>query len=178
MSMKIISVLSSIAVPFFVIFVISYGILNNVKVYDAFCDGAKSGIELVFNILPFIFAMTVSIGLLRDSGLLDIFTDFLSIPLSHLGIPSEILRLYIIRPFSGSAALGILTDIFESEGVNSLVSDIASTMMGATETTFYTIALYYGSIGIKKTRYTILVAIICDITAMLVSVFICNLILK
>lgn len=176
--MRIISVLSTVAVPFFVIFVISCGILKNVKVYDAFCDGAKSGLELIFKILPFIFAMTVSIGLLRDSGLLDIFTDFLSIPLSRLGIPGEILRLYIIRPFSGSAALGILTDIFESDGINSLVSDIASTMMGATETTFYTIALYYGAVGIKKTRYTVIVAMICDITAMLVAVFVCNVILK
>lgn len=175
--MRIISVLSTVAVPFFVIFVISFGIYKKVKVYDAFCDGAKSGIELIFKILPFIFAMTVSIGLLRDSGLLDIFTDFLSKPLSRLGIPSEILRLYIIRPFSGSAALGILTDIFESEGINSIVSDIASTMMGATETTFYTIALYYGSVGIKKTGYTVFVAMMCDITAMLTAVFICKLIL-
>lgn len=172
--MRIISLLSTVAVPFFVIFVIAYGLCKNIKVYDSFCEGAKSGLELVFKIMPFIFAMTISIGLLRDSGLLDILTDILSKPLSYIGIPSEILRLYIIRPFSGSAALGILTDIFESEGINSLTSDIASTMMGATETTFYTIALYYGAVGIKKTKYTLLVAMLCDVIAMICAVFICK----
>lgn len=172
--MKIISIISTVTVPIFIIFVISYGLVKGVKVYDSFCTGAKNGMELVFKILPFIFAMTISIGLFRDSGLLDILTEIIGRPLSSIGIPIEILRLYMIRPFSGSAALGMLTDIFRSSGINSLVSDIASTMMGSTETTFYTIALYYGSVGIKKTRYTLTVAIICDIVAMLCSVFICK----
>ncbi len=176
--MRIISLISTITVPFFIIFVISYALTRHVKVYDSFCTGARSGLELVFKILPFIFAMTVSVGLLRDSGLLDIFAEYLSIPLSRIGIPCEILKLYFIRPFSGSAALGILTDIFRSTGIDSHVSDIASTMMGSTETTFYTIALYFGSVGIKKTRYTVAVAMLCDLVAMLGSVFICRLLLR
>lgn len=164
-------------VPSFVIFVIIYGLTKKVKVYDAFCRGAKGGLELTVKILPFICAMLIAISILRDSGLLLLLSELLCKPLSFIGIPPEIISLYIIRPFSGSASIGMLTDIFRSAGINSLTSDIASTMMGSTETTFYTIALYFGSVGIKKTRHTIAVAAICDLVSMLTAVLVCRLLL-
>lgn len=175
--MNIISLISTLIVPVFVITVIIYGIKKKVKVYDAFCRGAKEGIELVVKILPFICAMIIAIGLVRDSGLLDSVSGALAKPLSFIGIPPEIISLYLIRPFSGSASISMLVDIFNSAGINSLTADMASTMMGSTETTFYTIALYFGSIGIKKTRYAIGVALVCDLLSMLASVLVCRILL-
>ena len=121
--------------------------------------------------------MVIAIAILRDSGLLGMLSDALSKPLSFIGVPPEIISLYLIRPFSGSASIGMLVDIFKSTGINSLTSDIASTMMGSSETTFYTIALYFGSIGIKKTRHVVAVAAICDLVSMLVAVLICRMLL-
>lgn len=176
--MRFIWLFSTVSVPILVIFVIAYGVIRGVKVYDAFCKGAKDGLLLVIKILPYICATVVSVGLLRDSGLLDIFCGALSEPLSSFGIPSEIVSLYIIRPFSSSAALGLLSDIFNTCSVNSFVADVASTMMGSTETTFYTISLYYGAVGVKKTRYTVAVAMICDAVAMISAVLFCKLLLS
>ncbi len=175
--MRIIMILSAVAVPFFVIFVIAYSAVKGVGVYDAFCKGAKEGLELVIKILPYICAMVISIGLLRDSGLMDIFCSALSKPISKLGIPPEILQVFMIRPFSASAALGVLEDIYTNCGVDSLVGFIASTMMGSSETTFYVISLYFSSVGIKKSRYAIPVALICDFVAMLIAVASCSLLL-
>ena len=175
--MNIISIISLLILPAFIIFVIIYGLTKKVKVYDAFCRGAKDGLELVGKILPFICAMVIAIGILRDSGLLGLLSNAISAPLSFIGVPPEIISLYLIRPFSGSASIGMLVDIFNSTGINSLTSDIASTMMGSSETTFYTIALYFGSIGVKKTRYAVVVAVICDLVTMLTAVLVCRMIL-
>ena len=134
-------------------------------------------LKLIIKILPFICAMIIAIGVIRDSGLLGMLSSALSKPMSFIGIPPEIISLYLIRPFSGSASISMLIDIFNSCGINSLTADMASTMMGSTETTFYTIALYFGSIGVKKTRYAVSVALICDLLSMLVSVLICRMLL-
>lgn len=172
--MSIVSIISLMLVPSFIIFIIIYGLTKKVKVYDAFCRGAKNGLELTVKILPFVCAMVMAINVLRDSGLLGLLSELLSKPLSFIGVPPEIISLYIIRPFSGSAAIGMLTDIFNTVGINSLTADMASTMMGSTETTFYTIALYFGSVGIKKTRHTVAVAAICDLVSMLTAVLVCR----
>ena len=176
--MRFIWLFSAVSVPILVIFVIAYGLIRGVKVYDEFCCGAKDGLLLVIKILPYICATVISVGLLRDSGLLDIFCDILEKPLSFIGIPPEIISLYLVRPFSSSAALGILTDIFKNCSVNSFIADVASTMMGSTETTFYTIALYFGAVNVKKTRYTVIVAMICDFVAMISAVLFCKFLLS
>lgn len=175
--MNMLSILSLLILPAFIIFVIIYGLVKKVKVYDAFCRGAKNGMDLTVKILPFICAMVIAISVLRESGLLTLISGFISKPLSFIGVPPEIIQLYLIRPFSGSASIGMLTDIFRSAGINSLTSDMASTMMGSTETTFYTIALYFGSVGIKKTRHTVMVAAACDLASMLTAVLVCRILL-
>ena len=117
--MRFIWLFSAVSVPILIIFVIAYGSIRGVKVYDAFCSGARDGLSLVIKILPYICATVISVGLLRDSGLLDILCAALEKPLAFLGIPSEIISLYLIRPFSSSAALGLLSDIFNTCSVNS-----------------------------------------------------------
>lgn len=169
--------ISVIVIPLFIVFVIIYGLFRKVKVYDAFGEGAKEGLELVIKILPFICTMMVAISVFRESGLLELLSKAISKPLSFLHIPPEIVSLFLMRPFSGSASLSMLVDIFESCGVDSFTADVASTMMGCTETTFYTIALYFGSVGIKKTRYAVAIAGFCDLLSMLLSVFFCRLLL-
>ncbi len=175
--MRIVSTLSLFVLPLFVIFVIIYGLTHRVKVYDAFCRGAAGGLSLVAKILPYVAAMTVGIALLRDSGILVMFTDALQKPLGFLGIPPDIISLWLIRPFSGSASIGVLSDILGKVGVNTLTADIASTMMGSSETTFYTIALYFGAVGIKNTRHTVAVAVMVDIATVIVAVITCRLLL-
>lgn len=175
--MTIINTISIIILPCFIAFVVIYGLMHGVKVYDAFCKGAAGGLQLVAKILPYMAAMTVAIALLRDSGMLRMITDILKKPLGFIGIPSEIISLWLIRPFSGSASLGVLSDILNDVGVNSLTADIASTMMGSSETTFYTIALYFGSVGIKNIRHTVAVAMLVDIATVLVAVLTCTLLL-
>lgn len=175
--METVELISIMFIPAVILFVIIFGITRRVKVYDAFCTGAKEGLQLVINILPFICAMMVAISVFRTSGLLEKVSSLLAKPLSFLHIPPEIISLFLMRPFSGSASVSMLVDIFKSAGVNSLTADIASTMMGCTETTFYTLALYFGSVGIKKTRYALVVAGVCDVLSMLMSVMICRLLL-
>lgn len=175
--MSVVKYAAGILVPVFILFVIIYGVAKRVNVYEAFCEGAKDGISVAVRMLPLMCAMLSAISVMRGSGLLDKVSSLLLRPLSFIGIPPEIVSLFIIRPFSGSASLGMLTDIFDSCGVNSQTALIASVLMGSTETTFYTIALYYGSVGIKKTRYTLFAAIFCDLTSLLAAVLAVRMIL-
>lgn len=159
--------LSILCVPSIILIVIISGFLGKVKVYDAFMDGAKEGLVTVFKIFPALVGLIVSIGMLRASGTLEIITNVLK-PLTDLiNMPSEVVPLALMRPLSGSGAVAVLTDIFENYGTDSFIGRCASIMMGSTETTFYTIAIYYGAVGINKVRHTIKSALIADFTGMI-----------
>ncbi len=175
--MDVIKSAAGLIIPLFILFVIIYGVAKRVNVYEAFCEGAEEGVSLAIKMLPLMCAMLSGISLFRGSGLLEMLSNAISRPLSFIGIPAEIVSLFVIRPFSGSASLGMLADIFETCGVDSETALIASVMMGSTETTFYTVALYFGSVGIKKTRYTLFAAVFCDITSMFLSVLAVRLLL-
>lgn len=165
--MKLISML---AIPVVVIGIITFGIIKRVNVYDCFVEGAKEGLENMFGIVAPLIALMMGIYMLRESGTIDIICNILNPITSLLKIPSEIIPLAILRPISGSASLAVIDDIFKNCGIESIPSKIASVMMGSTETTFYTIAVYFGSIGIKKSRHTIPSALTADFTGMLASV--------
>lgn len=152
-----------------------YGLLKNVKVYEVFVDGAKDGINTIIKIFPALLAMLVAIGVLRASGTMDILAKLL-IPITRqIGMPSEVVPLALIRPLSGSGALGIATELIKSNGADSFISKLSSVMYGSTETTFYVLAVYFGSVGVEKMRHSILAGIIADIAAILASVFYCRL---
>jgi spore maturation protein B len=173
--MAIINMISTLAIPFMIFTVISYGLYKDVKVYDCFIEGAKEGIETVIRILPPLIGLFVAIGVFRASGALDLITHGLKPITSILGIPPEVLPLALMRPVSGSASLAIVSDILANYGADSLIGRITSTMMGSTETTFYTLAIYFGSVGIKNARYTIAAALMADLTGIIVSVWVCRL---
>lgn len=161
--------ISLFAIPVFIGGFVLFGLIRGVNVYQCFTEGAKSGVESTIGIIAPLVGLTVAISMLRESGTLELITKFLSPVLSLLNIPTEVLPLAILRPISGSASLAAVNDIFSNYGPDSVIGKIASVMMGSTETTFYTIAVYFGSIGIKNTRHTIPSALSADITGILLS---------
>ena len=157
--MRIVEYLSNIAIPFSIILIITYGLLQKKKVFDIFLDGAKEGLEIVLKIFPSLVGLFVAIGALRSSGILDAIIKLI-FPISSLfRLPNEIMPLVLLRPISGSASLAVATDIMKINGVDSQIGKIVSTIMGATETTLYTIAIYTGVAKIKKTRFVLLAAL-------------------
>ena len=170
--MNIINYISSAAIPLTILIIIVYGLLEKNKVYDTFVEGAKEGIEIVFNIFPTLIGIFVAVGALRSSGILDLIIKFIA-PITNLfNIPSEIMPLALVRPISGSASMAVATDIMTTFGVDSKIGLIASTIMGSTETTLYTIAIYTSRVGVKKIRFVLAAALIADFVGMLSSVVI------
>lgn len=172
--MKIINYLSTIAVPMVILLIIVYGVIEKNKVYDTFIEGAKEGMQVVVNIFPTLVGIFLAVGALRSSGLIELIINIIKPIIETLRIPAEIMPLALLRPISGSASMAVATDIISKNGVDSLIGLIASTIMGSTETTLYTIALYTSAVGIKKIRFVLAAALIADITGMLISVAICR----
>ena len=168
--MNFINYISSVAVPFTILIIIVYGIIEKQSVFDVFLEGSKEGMQIVINIFPTLLGLFLSINILRSSGIIDTITNFALPLLNLLKVPAEILPLAILRPISGSASMAIATDIMNYFGVDSLIGLISSTIMGSTETTLYTIALYTSAVKIKKTRFVLFAALLADFASMLTSV--------
>ena len=175
--MKIVNYISTIAVPVEIIIIVIYGIADKKKVYDIFVEGATEGMSIVIKIFPTLLGIFLAVGVLRSSGLLEIITRAVSVFTNKVGFPSEVMPLAMLRPISGSASLAVATDIMKTYGVDSKIGLITSTIMGSTETTFYTIAIYTGSIGVKKIRFVLVAALIADFVGMLTSAIVWNIIL-
>lgn len=161
--------LSNYILPTIVVLIVIYGGFKGVDVFNVFIDGAKSGFKTVFNIIPSLIALLLSINMLKASGGLDVLLSLLSPIGDFLGIPRDIIPLTILSPISGSGSLGVYEGILKDFGPDSFIGRCASVMMGSTETTFYTLALYYGSIGVKKTRHTVPSALCADFTSFILS---------
>ena len=168
--MSFINYISNIAVPGTILIIIVYGIIEKQSVFDTFLDGAKEGLKIVLNIFPTLLGLFLSINVLRESGIIDAFTSLIMPILNILKIPSEILPLILLRPISGTASMAVATDIMKNFGVDSLIGLMTSTIMGSTETTLYTIALYTSAVGIKKTRFVLACALLADLAGMITSV--------
>ncbi len=170
--METINYLSNLAIPITILAILIVGIIEKNKIFNTFLDGAKEGIEITLKIFPTLVGLFVAIGALRYSGVLDFIINIISPIIKFLHIPLEIMPLAILRPISGSASIAIGTDIMNQYGVDSKIGLIVSTIMGSTETTFYTIALYTGIVGVKKIRFVLVAALIGDIIGILSSVVI------
>lgn len=162
-------------VPFMVLIIITYGYIKGIDIYTAFIEGAKEGFKTAMKIMPYLIAIFIAIGILRGSSTLGMLTNLLSPFMDLVGIPEEILPLILIRPISGSGALGIIKDIIGHYGPDSFPGVLASVMMGSSETIFYTVALYFGSIGIEDYRHTLKAALISYIISIFITIFICGL---
>ena len=150
-------------VPGIIAGVSCYGMVKGVDVYDALLQGAAKGLEILWRILPALVTLLTVTAMLRASGALDLAAELLSPLLGFLGIPPETMGLMLVRPISGSAALGVGSELITTYGPDSLIGRTAAVMLGSTETTFYTIAVYFGAAGIRKTRYAVPAALCADL---------------
>ena len=164
--------ISNYIVPGILAFITLYGLLHEVPVFDAFVSGARSGIGVAFRILPSLVALTTGVGMLRASGALDVFSYALSPLAQLLSLPVEVIPLALLRPISGSSAMVIFQDLLANFGPDSYVGRVASTMMGSTETTFYTIAIYFGASKITNTRHVLPAALTADLVGFIMSAWV------
>lgn len=151
-----------------------FGYLRGVKVYESVTEGAKEGFDVAVRIIPYMVAIFVAIGIFRESGALTIFTKLTAPLLTLIGMPVEVLPMALLRPLSGTGSFGVMSEII-SKDPDGLASFMASIVQGSTETTFYILAVYFGAIGVKKTRYALPAALIADIAGLLGSVFLTHL---
>lgn len=173
--MKLINFISNLAMPAIILLIVIYGVKEKNKVFDTFLEGAKDGIETTVSIFPTLVGLFVAVGALRSSGILNMIINIINPILTIINFPSELMPLALLRPISGSSSIAVATDIMKNCGVDSLLGTMASTIMGSTETTLYTIAIYTSCIKVKNTRFVLIAALTADIVGMLTSVAVCRL---
>jgi spore maturation protein B len=174
--MSLIDVFSQWCIPLIIFAIAGYAyFLKKVKVFEVFVEGAKEGFNVAVRIIPYLVAILFTIGIFRAGGAEGIINGIIAPVMTFLGVPPSILPLCLIRPLSGAGARGVMIDIFKQYGPDSMDGLIASVIQGSTETTFYVIAVYLGSIGVRKTRYAVPACLTGDIAGMIASVIICKL---
>ena len=161
--------LSDYVIPLLLVSAALYALWRRVDVFSALTTGAGEGLSVVLRILPPLVALLTGVYMLRASGALELLTQILTPVLTKVGIPPETVGLLLIRPVSGSGALAVGSEIMQTYGPDSAVGRTAAVMLGSTETTFYTVAVYYGAAGIRRTRHTIPAALAADITGFLAA---------
>ena len=169
------TMMSVIAIPIMISGILIHGLVKGVNLYDAFVEGAAEGFTTAIRLMPFLIGMMVAIGLFRDSGGMELLGVALTPVLAKLEVPHELLPLALMRPVSGSSALAMTTELMQNAGPDSFLGKIASTMMGSTDTTLFVLTVYFGAVGIKRTRYALAVGLIADCAGILASVYICQL---
>ena len=168
--------ISKLLLPSIVLFIVIYGIIKKVNVYDEFVDGAKESFDMFVSLFPPMLGMIFAINLFIKSNCLNYFLSFLSSVFNLLKVPLEVIPMAIMRPISGSSSLAILNNILEVNGPDSLIGKIASVMQGSTDTTLYVLTLYFGSVGIKKIKYSLWAGLLTDLFALIMSIVVVNLI--
>jgi spore maturation protein B len=151
--------------------------VKKIKVYEVFVVGAKDGFEIAVRIIPYLVAILVAVGMFRASGALDLLLRALAPLLNFVGFPPENLPLALMRPLSGSGSLGLLTDLVNEHGTDSLITKIGATMYGSSETTFYVLAVYFGSVGVVRSRHAIPAGLFADAVGAIAAVFFCKLLI-
>lgn len=158
----------------FIVGIPLYATFKKVNAFDAFIVGAKEGFSLCVSLIPYLIAILVAIGMLRASGFFELLHVWIGPYLAKIGVPDDLLPLALIRPFSGSAANGIMAELIHKNGGDSFISKAAATMMGSTETTFYVIAVYFGSVSIRRTRYAIPTGLLADLAGVVAAIVVCH----
>jgi spore maturation protein B len=172
---EVLNTVSLLAIPFIITVILIYASFKRVKVYESFVEGAKDGFNVGVRIIPYLVAILVAIGMFRASGAIELISLWLAPVLSMINMPIETLPLAIVKPLSGNGSFAIMTSIVEGNPPDSYVGWLSAVMTGSTETTFYVLAVYFGAIGIYKTRHAVPVGLLADIAGILASLFIVNL---
>lgn len=164
--------ISNLFIPFILVFVISYGLFKKTNVYESFISGVKDGFPLIMKMFPSLLAMILAINVFTNSGIVEDFFSFLKPALALLNIPFDILPIAIMRPISGSFGLALLNDLYTQYGPDSFISVLSSVIQGSSDTTIYIITLYFGTIGIKKIKYSLWAGLLADMVAVILSLII------
>ena len=169
---EIIDILSLWALPTIILIILTTAIIKKVPVYEAFIEGAKEGAKVSFNIIPYLVAIIVAVSMLRASGAIDSLANLCSGILNKIHLPADALPLAFVRSLSGSAAIGVFSDIVQNNDINSYTTKLSAIMMGCSETTFYVLTVYFGAVGIKKYRYALYTGLFADFIGIIMSVII------
>ena len=161
------------AIPVLLVLIPFVGIMRGVKVYDVFVEGAKEGFDVAVKIIPFLVGILVAIGMFRGSGAMELLLAGLRPLVDRTGFPAELVPLTILRSLTGSGSLAFTTDLIKTHGPDSLIARMAATLYGSSETTFYVLALYFGAVGIRRTRHAVPAALIGDLAAAIATVAVC-----
>ncbi|TCT11674.1 spore maturation protein B [Natranaerovirga pectinivora] len=170
--MRFVLYISEYLIPLVFIYIVGFGLISKVPLFDEFIEGAKDGFKVVFSIMPTLIGLMVAVGILRASGALDFLTMIITPVTNILKFPSEIVPIALMRTVSSSATTGLVLDLFKTYGPDSLIGRMTSIMMGCTETIFYTLSVYFLAINIRKTRYTITGALLANLAGIVFSVYI------
>lgn len=147
---------------------------RKVKVYEAFVEGARGGFEVAVRIIPYLVAILVAIGMFRASGAMELLASAIAPVTDAVGLPAETLPAALMRPLSGSGTLGVVTELMQTHGPDSFIGRLASTLYGSTETTFYVLAVYFGSVGVRRSRHAVAAGLLGDLAGVIAAVAVCR----
>ncbi len=168
--------IANLIIPIMVLFIVVYGIKHKVNVYDEFLNGATESFEMVLKIFPCLLAMILGINIFLKSGIVELLYNVINPFFKLINIPTQIFPMIIMRPISGTSTLAILNDLFKTYGPDSFIGRLASIIQGSTDTTFYVLTLYFGSIGIKKIRYSMIAGLFADFVGITAAILISKII--
>ena len=168
------NIISLWAIPALLLWILVTGMIKKIPIYEEFTDGAKDGFKVAVNIIPYLVAIIVGISMLRASGAIDMLAQAFAPVLTKIQCPAQVLPLTIVRSLSGSAALGVFSDIANTMGPDSYATKLAAVMVGSSETTFYVLAVYFGAVKISKFRYALIVGILADLIGIIAAIFVCQ----
>lgn len=167
-------IISLYTLPAILLLILTMGLFKKVPLYETFTEGAKDGFKVAVNIIPYLVAIIVAISMFRASGIIEMIGTALKPMLTHFNIPADTIPIMLVRSLSGSAALGIFSDIANNLGPDDYATKLSAVMVGSSETTFYVLAVYFGAVGISKLRYALLVGLLADFIGIVAAVWVCN----
>lgn len=177
MIQTLMNIISLWALPSIILLILTMGLLKKVPLYETFTEGAKDGFKVAVNIIPYLVAIIVAISMFRASGIIESIGELLKPALSYFNVPADTIPIMIVRSLSGSAALGVFSDIAHNLGPDAYATKLAAIMVGSSETTFYILAVYFGAVGISKLRYALIVGLLADFIGIISAILVCNFLL-
>ena len=174
MFQQIMNIASLWILPVILITILTVGLVKKVPIYEEFTEGAKDGFKVAVSIIPYLVAIMVGISMFRACGIIEMAGEFLAPVLSHFNVSADIIPIMIVRSLSGSAALGVFSDIAHNLGPDNFATTMAAVMVGSSETTFYVLAVYFGAVKVSKLRYAVIVGLLADLIGIIGAVTVCN----
>ncbi len=171
---SIMNTISLWALPVILLLILTMGLVKKVPLYETFTEGAKEGFKVSVNIIPYLVAIIVAISMFRASGIIEMIGEALQPLLAHFNVPADTIPIMLVRSLSGSAALGVFSDIANTLGPDDYATKLSAVMVGSSETTFYVLAVYFGAVGISKLRYALLVGLLADFIGIVSAILVCN----